>query len=65
VFNDGTRGEIDLKSLIFKDSAGVFKALRDKDLFNQLYLHHGALTWPNGLDLAPDALYEKLCHTEV
>jgi hypothetical protein len=59
-FADGTRGRFDYSEFIHADDAGVFVALRDVSLFNRVFVDYGALTWPNGLDLAPDAMYERL-----
>jgi hypothetical protein len=57
-FSDGVRGEIDLTERLF---GPVFEALRDEALFRQVRLDEfGAPCWPNGADLAPDALHEKL-----
>lgn len=59
-YNDGVEGEVDLHDLIHGPHAGVFESLRDGALFAQAALHWGAVTWPNGLDLAPDRLYEQI-----
>ena len=59
-FVDGTRGQFDYSEFIHADDAGVFAALRDVRLFNRVFIEYGAVTWPNGLDLAPDAMYERL-----
>lgn len=60
VFGDGASGLIDMKEMIFGDNAGVFSALRDVKLFNDVYLEYGAVTWPGELDLAPDAMYDEI-----
>ena len=59
-FADGTRGEVDLSRLIAGDRAGVFAALRDAALFAQVYVDHGAVTWPGDIDLAPDAMHDEI-----
>lgn len=59
-FNDGTEGEVDMAGLIQSPEAGVFAALRDEALFRRVGLEWGAVTWSNGLDLAPDAMYEAM-----
>ena len=57
-FSDGVSGEIDLTERLF---GPVFEPLRNEDLFRQVRLDEfGAPCWPNGADLAPDALHEKL-----
>ena len=37
-----------------------FDALCDATVFETVYLEHGALTWPGGIDLAPDAMYQRI-----
>ncbi len=57
-FSDGTRGDIDLSGRLF---GPVFEPLRDEAVFAQVSIDEfGAPCWPNGADLAPDALYERL-----
>ena len=62
-FNDGTEGTVVMSGFIHSPRAGVFEALRDENLFSQVSLHYGAVTWPGDLDLAPDAMYEDICRT--
>ena len=39
----------------------MFEPLRDPVLFAQAYVDEfGAICWPNGADLAPDALYQRI-----
>ena len=38
----------------------VFEALRDPALFVQAQVVLGAIQWPNGADLAPDAMYDAI-----
>lgn len=59
-FVDGLEGYVDLSRLVTSKKAGVFKALKDSELFDQVYLDHGAVTWPGELDLAPDAMYDVI-----
>ena len=56
-FVDGTQGEVVFKSSHF---TGVFESLKDPQLFQQAHIEDGAITWPNQLDLAPDAMYEAI-----
>lgn len=57
-FSDGVSGEIDLSARLF---GPVFEPLRDRSLFSQVRIDDfGAVCWPNGADLAPDALYARL-----
>lgn len=58
-FADGVEGEIDLSHLV---GEGVFRAWEDEERFRDVYVdpESGTVAWPGGLDLAPDALHEKL-----
>ena len=59
-FNDAIRGEVDMSRLIQGPHAGVFAALRDEAVFQRVHVFLGAVTWPGGLDLAPDAMYRAI-----
>jgi hypothetical protein len=59
-FHDGTAGIVDLSRLISSPAAGVFAELRDLDAFSAVEVCLGAVTWPCGIDLAPDAMYDAL-----
>jgi hypothetical protein len=57
-FEDGTTGVVSLNDRLF---GPMFEPLRDLAMFRQVSLDEfGAICWPNGADLAPDALYEQL-----
>ncbi len=59
-FNDGLTGIVDVSSLVQGSDAGVFEALRIPAFFAKAYLDYGAVTWPNGADLAPDTMYKEI-----
>ena len=54
-FNDGTEKHIDI-SQWFKGP--VFKSLKDPKFFAKFFVEGGTLAWPNGVDIAPEALYD-------
>ena len=57
-FGDGVAGEIDLRDRLF---GPVFEPLKDPETFAQVGIDEfGVICWPNGADLAPDALHIKL-----
>jgi hypothetical protein len=57
-FNDGVSGTVDLSDDLYGE---VFEPLRDEALFSQASAdEYGAVTWPNGADIAPDALYLEI-----
>ena len=56
-FVDGSHGIVDLSDISF---TGVFEPLIDPDYFARATLENGVVTWPCGIDIAPDALHEKV-----
>jgi hypothetical protein len=57
-FDDGVSGTVDLSDDLYGE---VFEPLRDEVLFCQASAdEYGAVTWPNGADIAPDALYVEI-----
>lgn len=59
-FVDGLTGMVDLSRMVHSPKAGVFAALADLAFFAQVRLDYGAVTWPGGLDLAPDAMHTTI-----
>jgi hypothetical protein len=57
-FDDGTAGEVDVADRLF---GPVFEPLHDEVEFNKVMVDEfGAIAWPCGADLAPDAIYQRL-----
>ncbi len=57
-FSDGVEGIVDCKNTLY---GSVFEPLKDPDFFAQVKIDDfGAVCWPNGADLAPDAMYDNL-----
>lgn len=58
-FEDGTEGEIDLSGELY---GPVFEPLQDVSYFKQVRVDPelGTIVWPNGADLAPEFLYDKI-----
>lgn len=56
-FSEGTRKRVNVKSLL---TGPVFQPLRSEDYFNRMVLDKasGTVSWPNGADFAPEALFE-------
>lgn len=61
-FIDGTCGVVEMSELVKSDKAGVFTVLKDLNLFNQVYVQHGVVTWPGEIDLAPEAMHDAIKH---
>jgi hypothetical protein len=59
-FVDSTQGIVDLSGFVHSDNAGVFAVLTDPAMFEQVFVEHGAVTWPGEIDLAPDAMYARI-----
>ena len=59
-FVDGTEGTVDLTAFVHSPGAGVFASLADSALFAQVFVEHGAVTWPGEIDLGPDAMYAAI-----
>ena len=58
-FQDGTCGEVDI-SKSFRGP--MFEPLRDIAFFKQVRVDPeiGTIVWPNGADVAPETLYERV-----
>ena len=57
-FDDGVVGTIDLTGEL---TGPVFEPLRDEALFRMVTIDaYGAVCWPSGPDLAPDAMYREI-----
>jgi len=64
LFADGTSGVADLAPRLLQGTLGDgFDPLCDEIEFAKAFLEHGALTWPGGIDLAPDAMYQRIRET--
>ena len=53
-FESGERKIFDVKPYL---NIGVFKELKDKNIFNSVRINMGSISWKNGQDLCPDTLY--------
>ncbi|MGH7284660.1 MAG: DUF2442 domain-containing protein [Polyangiaceae bacterium] len=55
-FSTGESGTLDLTDLVDRD-APMVAPLKDAEYFKTFFLELGALSWPNGFDLNPSAVY--------
>jgi len=58
-FADGTEGDVDLSQELYGE---MFEPLKDPEAFARFTVHpeFHTLCWPNGVDIAPEFLYEKV-----
>ncbi|GAX59577.1 hypothetical protein SCALIN_C04_0065 [Candidatus Scalindua japonica] len=58
-FNDGTKGEVDLKDELYGE---VFEPLKEIDKFKKFKgdSELETVVWDNGADMAPEFLYNKM-----
>lgn len=59
-FRDGLTGIVKMNEQVHREDAGVFRALADPAIFADVSVVFGAVTWGNGVDLAPDAMYDEI-----
>lgn len=53
-FDSGEKRLFDMTPYLEK---GIFKMLKDTQLFKQAYIAWDTVCWPNELDISPDTLY--------
>ena len=58
-FKDGLRGVLDMKDELWGE---MFEPLKDLEFFRKVRVdeEHDTIVWPNGVDLAPEFLYESV-----
>jgi len=63
-FSDGIEGEVDLSDLVGK---GVFALWNDPAQFARVSIdpQSHTLTWPGGIDICPDTLYQDIMTAKV
>jgi len=57
-FDDGLEGDVDFAEYV--GTGPVFEALRDLSSFGQARIEGETISWPNGADIAPETLYERI-----
>jgi hypothetical protein len=56
VFNDGLVATVDFARWL---DGPVFEPLKKPEYFRRFFIDGGTIAWPNGADIAPEALYEE------
>jgi len=54
-FNNGIEGIVDLEQELYGE---IFEPLKDKNLFQKVFVTSRTIEWPNGADFAPEFLFE-------
>ena len=62
IFVDGTEGDVHMQAFLSSPNVDgtVFEPLRDPAEFGRARIVMGAIQWPNGAELAPDAMHDVL-----
>ena len=55
-FSNDEERVFDVKPLL---NTPAFAPLKDKALFERVYINYGTILWPGGIDYCPDCLYAK------
>jgi hypothetical protein len=53
-FDDGTQKSVDFSQWF---NGPVFEPIKDVNNFQQFFVEAGAVAWPYGVDIAPEAVY--------
>lgn len=54
-FTSGSKGLFDCSRYV---NDPFWSCLKDVDFFRKVSLDHGVLTWPNGVDINPEAVWQ-------
>ena len=60
-FDDGVSGVIDLSEIVQK---GIFRQLKDKNAFQNVYTDGIAIAWSDELEIDADNIYAEILNTE-
>jgi hypothetical protein len=61
-FSDGSIGDCDLAPTFARESS-LTRPLRDPEQFRRFFIEFGALCWPNGFELSPTSIQQRLRET--
>ena len=56
-FIDGIEGTV---SFTPSHLTGIFEPLKDESFFAKVYIDNDTISWPGGIDIAPDTMYDAL-----
>lgn len=55
VFDNGERGTLDMKPFL---DTGIFRRLKDYDIFRRVQVSFDTIKWESGIDLDPEFIYQ-------
>ena len=61
-FSDGLEDTVDFSQWF---DGPVFEPLKDPEYFQRFFLEGGTVVWPNGADVAPETLYDRVRSAEA
>jgi len=61
IFDNGETGTLDMKPFL---DFGVFRRLRNHDVFQQVKVSFDTIEWPFSIDLDPEFVYQK-CKKQI